>query len=392
MKKTTFLLLTLLALASCVEEFKISKTVLEKYDSELVIQGRILSDGNSVIYISTTSSFGDKDGKSKSIRNAKVCIIGQNGYESDIAQYNSQKEQYVINTGNLEPNTRYAVKVVWDGETYQSEFQELQTSPEIDEVTYKERSDGISIHVSTHDAEDGRRAYMWTYEEDWEFHADIDFVNTAIVRVLYNKNIYPVNGNNNPYYYCWGHQKSGNIYIYSTDNLKENAVKEHELYRIPIDDIRIQYIYSVLVKQWSLNDEAYNYFKTLKLYTENTGGLFAPLPAEIDGNVKCVSNPDIKVRGYVLAATVVEKRIFIYEKDFNHIRTEYENCMWLTPGGYKGWEKSWQDNMDAGRAIIFTETGKIDETARYYHKECFDCRETKGSTKKRPDFWPNNHE
>ena len=392
MKKTTILLLTLLMLASCVEEFKIPNTVSEKYESELVIQGRILSGENSAIFISQTSSFGSGIGKGKSIENAKVSIIGQNGYESDIAQYDNQKGYYVINTINLSQNTQYAVKVVLDGEIYQSEFQELQASPEIDEITYKENADGISIHVSTHDSEDGRRAYMWTYEEDWEFHADINFVNVSNIRVLYNEDIYPVEGWNNPYLYCWGHQDSGIIHIYSTGNLKENVVKEHELFRIPKDDIRISYIYSVLIKQWSLNDEAYNYFKTLKLYTEETGGLFAPLPAEIDGNVKCISNPDIKVRGYVLAATIVEKRIFIYESDFEKLNSEYSNCSFDTPGGYLGWEASWLSSVASGNSIIFTQSGNVDETAILYRRNCFDCRETKGATKKRPDFWPNNHE
>ena len=387
-----FLFLMVGLCASCIEEYKLPSSASEATKEELVIQGRILSGENSVIYISKTSPFGNGKGHGKSIKTATVSIIGQNGYESEIATYDNQQSHYLINTMQLPQNTLYAVKVLLDGETYQSEFQELQTSPEIDEITYKENVDGISIHVSTHDSEDGRRAYMWTYEEDWEFHADFDFTNATGV-VLYNKNIYPVEDRSNPYLYCWGHQESGNIHIYSTENLKENAVKEHELFRIPINDIRISYIYSILVKQWSLNDKAYNYFKTLKLYTENTGGLFAPLPAEVKGNVFCSSNPNITVRGYVLAATVVEKRIFIYEKDFNQLVSEYENCLWLmAEQGGLYWKESWLESMQAGNSVILTENGNLDLSSKLYHRECFDCRITKGATKKRPDFWPNNHE
>ena len=392
MKRLLYLLTTCLVFASCIEEYKLPSSASEAYKEELVIQGRILSGENSVIYISKTYPFGSKEEQSKPIETATVSIIGQNGYESEVAVYNNQQRQYVINTTELPSNTLYAVKVLLDGETYQSEFQALQTSPEIDEITYKENADGISIHVSTHDSEDGRRAYMWTYEEDWEFHTDIDFVHTGKI-VLYNKDIYPVEaGKGNPYFYCWGHSESGNIHIYSTENLEENVVKEHELFRIPIDDIRISYIYSILVKQWSLNDEAYNYFKTLKLYTEETNGLFAPLPSEINGNVSCISNTDIKVRGYVLAATVVEKRIFIYESDFKQIISEYQNCSRDIPGGYIGWENSWMSSMEGGHAIIITESGKLDLSSLLYRKTCFDCLATEGATKKRPDFWPNNHE
>ena len=119
------------------------------------------------------------------IEDAEITIIGQNGYKTELAEYDRIFNHYIINTDNLPQNTQYAVKVIWKGETYQSEFQELQSSPEIDEITYKENVDGISIHVSTHDSEDGRRAYMWSYSEDWEFHSDINMFSMApILNIL----------------------------------------------------------------------------------------------------------------------------------------------------------------------------------------------------------------
>lgn len=376
-------------LASCIEEFKVPNTFSDKYKSELVIQGRILSGEESTFYLSMTSAFGSNESKGP-IEDATITIIGQNGYETEKAEYNKTYNHYTIQTIELPQNTQYAVKVIYNGETYQSDFQELQTSPAIDEITYKEQTDGISIHVSTHDTEDGRRAYMWSYEEDWEFHADNNLFGMG--PILYNEEIYPGMVSNNPYYYCWGHNDSYNIYIYSTENLKENRVQEHKLFDIPIDDIRISYIYSILVKQWSLSDEAYDYFRTQKLYTEESGGLFTPMPSETNGNVKCISNPDIKVRGYVLASAITTKRIFIYEKDFNR-HSEYENCHISIPNNYdKNWIKWWTERIKAGKSIATVPNGTLDNNSILYDKECFDCRATDGATKKRPDFWPNNHE
>ena len=167
---------------------------------------------------------------------------------------------------------------------------------------------------------------------------------------------------------------------------------EYKLLEIPRDDVRISYIYSILVKQWSLSDEAYRFFRTQKLYTEESSGLFTPMPTEISGNVKCVSNPKIKVRGYVLAATITSKRIFIYEKDLN-IPSEYENCRFEFPDPLNGnWIKRWTEKVDEGKAIAVIPSGSLDLNSTLYNQECFDCMQTKGSTKKRPDFWPNNHE
>lgn len=224
---------------SCIEEYTLPETVAKDYKPELIIQGRILSGEKSTFYLSKTSAFGSNE-LSAPIEDASITIIGQNGFETETAEYDRIYNQYIINTVELPQNTLYAVKVEYDGETYQSDFQKLQTSPEIDEITYKEQSNGISIHVSTHDAENGRRAYMWSYEEDWEFHANINMF--TVGHILYNREIYSGTASNNPYYYCWGHNDSHNIHIYSTENLKENKVVEQKLFEIPIDDIRISYI------------------------------------------------------------------------------------------------------------------------------------------------------
>ena len=51
----------------------------------------------------------------------------------------------------------------------------------------------------------------------------------------------------------------------------------------------------------------------------------------------------------------------------------------------------WKLMQDHGFAI-FTPSGHMDKESILYHNTCVDCRQTAGATKKRPDFWPNNHE
>ena len=363
------------------------------FEEELVIEGRILSGEESLLYLSKTAPVYSEVPASI-VRNAEVTIIGKDGYKSDIAKYDTINECYFINTGILQETTSYAFNIELDGETYQSSFMPLLSSPTIDEVTYKENEDGISIHLSTYAEKEESSYYMWTYEEDWEFHADFDFMRLDGVSI-YNNELYPLEKPDvNPYYYCWKHNRSSMINIYRTDNLKENTVKDFELLRIPTDDIRISYIYSILVKQCSITPEAYNYYKTLESYTENGGGLFPAMPGELRGNVSCISNPDIKVRGYVLASNVTTKRLFIYASDFEKIIPEYQNCVMSLPPVplYSGWTFSWEDRIRINGYVASTPYGKIDTNSRLYSKECVDCRTVEGSTKKRPDFWPNNHE
>ena len=398
MKNIRIALVTLtLLITSCIEEYKIQEMV--PFESpDIVIQGRITSGSESVFYLSKTQPIGSEE-TPESILNAEITIVGQNGYESPKATFDIEEDCYIINTQDLPDNTLYAVLIKAEGETYQSDFQELFITPSIESVSYKEREDGISIHVTSYGNEGNSPYYLWAYEEDWEFHAP-DNINGLKGIPVYSKEIYNLpfldeNGNN-PYLYCWGHNGSKHINIYNTTILTENTAKEVELFRIPIDDVRISYIYSILVKQYSLSPEGYQYYSLIKKHSEESSGLFTPIPGEVKGNISCISNPDIKVLGYVLASTCQTKRVFIYESDFKQIWSEYDSgCI----------SAGWGDNffnlnkIYTEGVIAMTYNGELSDLLNpnltetiFYTRECIDCRVVKGSTKKRPDFWPNNHE
>ena len=386
-----------LLLIGCVEEYTLDTN--STTESDIVIQGRILSGDKSIIYVTRTQPLNSKE-STESILNAQITIIGQNGYKSELAEFNIEKDCYIIDTEDLQDNTLYALQVEVENETYQSEFLSLLATPEIDNINYKERNDGISIHVSTHNDNDASRYYMWSYEEDWEFHAVLNILGLPGIPV-FNKKTYPdlvPGGSKNPYLYCWKHAESSNIFIYSTEQLDENTVKDIELIRIPVDDIRISYIYSILVKQWSLNEKAFNYYRTLEKMTEESSGLFTPMPSEIKGNITCISSPSKKAHGFVLASEITTKRVFIYENQFEQIHSEYDyECIWKTPDDSRPtWYFDWVQAIQGNGAIAITTDGDLlGKDYLYntlYSRECVDCRAEEGSTKKRPDFWPNDHE
>ena len=68
-------------ISSCVEEFKVSRTITETYDGEMVIHGRILAGEESVFHLSRTVPFSSDD-PYPIIRDAQVSIIGENGFRS----------------------------------------------------------------------------------------------------------------------------------------------------------------------------------------------------------------------------------------------------------------------------------------------------------------------
>ena len=406
MKRLFYLLMIGCVFVSCVEEYKVPKEMTQAYESKLVIQGQILSGDNSIIYLNNTVPFGQVE-RPEPIFNADITIIGQNGYETEKAEFDIDNDRYVIPTHNLPNNTQYAIKVVLDGETYQSEFQALLPAKTIDDFRFQESPNGISFYVSSSGEKEDSPYYMWTYEEDWEFHADIDMSAPTTYYWSYKQDYYPgiVTNKSNPYYYCWKHNESSLIHIYDAGTLEQNVSKNYKLLEIKPDDIRISYIYSILLKQASLSKESYEYFRLQKLYTEQSGGLFTPMPGEIISNMKCITNPNKDVYGYVVVSNVVKKRIFVYATDFTKFVPEYTNCHpgygseQKDPEKMGSWKGSWwaEVNDPDLRSVILDQIPiyiylNLSHSSILYSKECVDCRTYHGATKKRPDFWPNNHE
>ena len=163
--------------------------------------------------------------------------------------------------------------------------------------------------------------------------------------------------------------------------------------------MRISYIYSVQVKQWSLSRQAYDYYRLLKLYSEESGGLFSPVPAELQGNIRCVSHPEKKGKGYVIASNVTSKRLFVYASEFETLKTTYSVCDYSQSGLNAAasdpsgkWKSAWMENVISGAVIVTGNfTGEITTNSVLYTKSCANCTVQANATNKRPDFWPNNH-
>ena len=75
--KLKILLGILSVLSSCVEEYTLPTTT-SYVEPEIVIQGRILTGGKSVVYLTNTTPFNSNE-EAPDILNAQVHIIGQNG-------------------------------------------------------------------------------------------------------------------------------------------------------------------------------------------------------------------------------------------------------------------------------------------------------------------------
>jgi len=216
---------------------------------------------------------------------------------------------------------------------YQSYPMEMRPVPPIDSIFYektiiREQTDGklpvegCQIYLSTHDPLNNCKFYRWEYSETWEFR---------LPYVVPNK-------------ICWISAYSGNINVKSTVALAEDKVSKFPLKFISNNTDRLKVKYSILVNQYSLNEEEFEYWEKLQVMGEQVGGLYDMIPSTIPTNLWCVENPEEKVLGFFSVSARSSQRVFIKDY-FGGIVNLYTDCVSDTVYGlgsveslgYHGW-------------------------------------------------------
>lgn len=282
---------------------------------------------------------------------------------------------------NLNPNQQYRLRIkTAAGKEYLSDLMSVLATPAIDSVNWERTGEGVKIYVNAHDSKNNTKYYQWDYQETWEIRS------SAYTENVYKNGVMVARDQNEmlALFTCYVNEKSTGILITSTAKLNSDVVHRFPLVTIQNRAEKLDVRYSILTKQYAIGQEAFEYLSIMKRNSEQQGSIFDIQPSEINGNIKCISNPNELVIGFMTIAGIMEKRIFInYTQvpgwNFNM------NCGTLTVPNRK-------DSLDAyfkdGKNLVTISnvgaSGKI-ETYNGSTANCLDCR-LKGSSIK-PVFW-----
>jgi hypothetical protein len=86
-------------------------------------------------------------------------------------------------------------------------------------------------------------------------------------------------------------------------------------FSIPDNGLRFKSRYRITIDQYSIDEEAYNFFNLINQQLSVQGSVFDPLPANIRGNMLNIDNSKKQVLGYFVAADVSSKTIYIDEAE-----------------------------------------------------------------------------
>jgi hypothetical protein len=284
----------------------------------LVVDGFINTGANTVttFNLNRTRNLGDSTVTGIPELNAQISVISSNGAGYPLTD-TAGTGIYTSAPLTLDVTQQYHISITTSaGEKFSSDAVPCVATPPIDSVFWRQPND-LTIYVSTHDPTDNTHYYRYDYNETWQHNSQLQ---TAWG--VANGMIYPVDSITQKDS-CWTTDTSANILLASSAAETQSVIAGFPLLTIPNSDQKIEILYSILVRQYAITEDAYNYWQLIRTTTQDVGTLFDVQPTQLTGNIHCTSNPAEPVIGYISAATVQQQRIFIlYESVTNWLKNQ----------------------------------------------------------------------
>jgi hypothetical protein len=278
----------------------------------LVVDGFINASPNSVttFNLNRTRNLGDSTVQGIPELNATIAIVGSGGATWPLTE-TAGTSIYASAPLTLDATQQYSISIATtNGEKYASSPVPCKVTPPIDSIFWRQPFD-LTIYASTHDPTNNTRYYRYDYNETWEHDAELMTVWGVANGMMYAQD------STNQTQRCWTTDTSTNILLASSAAQSTDVIDSFPLVTIPNSDARVTKVYSILVRQYALTEDAYNYWQLIRQTTQDVGTLFDVQPTQLIGNITCTSNPSEPVIGFITATTVQQQRILIAESSLN---------------------------------------------------------------------------
>jgi len=378
-----YMLVSALMINGCITPFE--PEGYAQLENLLVIEGDITANEQTEIIVSRSLKLNDIS-KRNYIKGAVVWVESELGLKFPANQVISGTDvKYVANTAGLDASKKYKLCVrTPDGKSYESDLVPVIISPDIDNIEFvtDTLNKSVTFYVNTHDDSNKTHYYKWSYTEDWEFTSHIysSFEYNPLTMKISEIPSFQKNR-----FYCWNKDVSKKILTTSTTHLSSDRVYRMPLVSMGSLDLRISVLYCIDVKQRALSREGYQYWETLRKNSDQVGGIFSPQPSEMKGNIKCITDPEETVLGFISAGYVSKKRFFASKEEIG-VYYNPHICETVIPESFTP-PVAWSTMFDTGYDVVSNSPSTRESV--WAPVACVDCRIF--GTKNKPSFWPNDH-
>jgi hypothetical protein len=302
-------ILFILTALSCIDPYDIRDAAS---DNTLVVEGVISSQTkkHQILLSRTSSSFNDPELIRE--KGASVTISDNDG--NTIALTEESDGVYATPEFAAEAGHSYTLHIkTSSGREYASRQVTYHDGPDITALyakyVQKDEMKGVEIYLDTEDPSGQAHFYRWNYIETYEVHAP------------FPSNWVWLGGNSVEFRYdgidtCYVTDTLRNILIRTTNGFENDKISGQPIRFIHEKSYWLRYRYSILVQQFSLTEESYSYWETLRTFSERQGSLSDVQPGSLPGNIFSVNDANETVVGYFDVCKVSEKRLFTAAIDF----------------------------------------------------------------------------
>lgn len=273
------------------------------------------------------------------------------------------------------------------GAYYVSEYEILHPAPGIDTLYYlKEDHDtrnagesekGIRFYIDFEIKKDSGQYLRWQLIETYEIHNpendawiyDVDYRLKELAST-------------DSWRTCWISDEIKDIYTLDLRDVEGEVFRKKALNFVSAKTRRLQIKYSLLVRQLSMSQTSFRYWDELAKNMQSDGGLFESQPALTPGNICNMNDDQELVIGYFSISGVSEARIFVADVPGLKVAKDPAYC---SPGVVP----RYLNRFHLEYLPVYLAEEYVDGVRKYgeVHKFCVDCREYKGSSHIKPDFW-----
>jgi YD repeat-containing protein len=383
MKRFLYIVLTLIIIASpgCREKYTLPFN--QPATGYLVVEGFINSgQGPTNIRLSRTAKLDS----SRYPVELKAIVRVESETNQLFPLVEKGQGLYSADQLTLDAGQKYRLYIrTFNGKEYTTAFMTVRNTPAVDSINWQQTADGVEIFVNTHDPQNTTKYYRWDYDETYEytsvFHSILQFTYNAAGAVRGVTDRDPAS--TDKLFTCWKTLPSTRILVGTSTGLTRDSI--HLLTNfIPRGDVKLSIRYSIIIRQYAISFEEFDFLQRMKKNTESLGSIFDAQPSEIKGNIRSTIDPSDIVVGFVGISNSTQKRIFI-------TRTELQN--WgFSQSCYETVVKNDPDSLAPYRNAFPTTPAEYSPTGAITYvnitdPSCVDCL-LKGGVNTKPSFWP----
>ena len=199
----------------------------------------------------------------------------------------------------------------FDKKKYASTPEKVTAVPKIEKVTadfneiippayLKTERGEYKITVNVKDTPSEKNYYKW----DWYSVKKLDWCGEFSVRNAGGSTSYvqPCCGG------CYEKTVCTNCLELENDRLIDGNSFNRYITKIPFDNTNNYYL---VINQYSITENAYKFWNTVKEQSKSSGGLFDPTPKSIKGNFRNINNATEEVLGYFTVSDIHEEIIIV---------------------------------------------------------------------------------